>query len=163
MFIPKDVANARYQDRRHGLVGQTPTEAVLSCLEKDNIFYEFDVDSDTSELRYLFWAQPSTVIYYKLHPEVLILDCTFKTNTFNLPQLNIIAMTGMNTLVPVAQCWLPGETEEDFIWALSRLRQLQIRDEVTESCVIVSDRDIVCLNALNAVFLVSRHCFAAGI
>lgn len=151
-MIPKDIANARYTARRRDLASQTPMEAVLSRLTEAGFFHEYDLHGDTKELRYLFWAQPTMAKYYKLHPEVLILDCTYKTNSFNLPLLNIIAMSGMNTVVPVAQCWLPGEKEEDFIWALSRLRELQRRDAIDEPNVIVTDRDLACMNALDVVF-----------
>lgn len=52
------------------------------------------------------------------------MDCTYKTNVYDLPLLNVIAMTTFNTVLPVAQCWLTGETEEDFIWAFEQLLKL---------------------------------------
>ncbi|ETI42972.1 hypothetical protein F441_11948 [Phytophthora nicotianae CJ01A1] len=53
---------------------------------------------------------------------VLVIDCTYKTNRFNMPLLNAIILTGMNTILPFAQVWLPGEAEPDFEWAFVQLK-----------------------------------------
>ncbi|ETK83010.1 hypothetical protein L915_11696 [Phytophthora nicotianae] len=54
---------------------------------------------------------------------VLVIDCTYKTNRFNMPLLNAIILTGMNTILPFAQVWLPGEAEPDFENCVPQLRQ----------------------------------------
>jgi hypothetical protein len=82
----------------------------------------------------------------------LIFDCTYKTNQFDLPLLNVIAMTGFNTVLPVAQCWLPGETEQDFVWALHQLMKLMETASVPPPSVLITDRDLACMNAIGRVF-----------
>jgi hypothetical protein len=62
--------------------------------------------------------------------DLLILDCTYKTNRFQMPLLNAIILTGMNTVLPFAQVWLPGESEPDFTRALSQLKTLMIKNDI---------------------------------
>jgi hypothetical protein len=84
--------------------------------------------------------------------DLLILDCTYKTNRFQMPLLNAIILTGMNTVLPFAQVWLPGESEPDFTRALSQLKTLMIKNDIPLPRVIGTDRDLACTNAPEAVF-----------
>lgn len=83
---------------------------------------------------------------------LLVMDCTYKTNKYRLPLLNIVAVTGFNTVLPVAQCWLPGETEENYVRALNMLRLFMIEKDVDLPGVILTDRDLACMNAVDRVF-----------
>ncbi|ETL36392.1 hypothetical protein L914_11529, partial [Phytophthora nicotianae] len=79
-------------------------------------------DPETNRLRYLVWARPKTTAMARDFMAVLVIDCTYKTNRFNMPLLNAIILTGMNTILPFAQVWLPGEAEPDFEWAFVQLK-----------------------------------------
>jgi hypothetical protein len=61
-------------------------------------------------------------------------------------------MTGMNTVVPVAQCFLSGQTEDDFLWFLQALRAMMENNQIDQPCVIHSDRELAILNSLWRVF-----------
>lgn len=102
-------------------------------------------------MRYLFWAHPGTAVLYRRHHDILVVDCTYKTNKFKIPLFNIIAVTGFNTVLPVAQCWLSGEKEEDCVWALNMLRLFLIEKDVELSGVVLSDREQACMNAVARV------------
>ncbi|KUF76678.1 hypothetical protein AM588_10000020 [Phytophthora nicotianae] len=106
-------------ERRAALRGDTPTEFLLKQLETNGFFYKVDVNPDNSRLRSMFWSHPDIQDIYGWNSDVLILDCTYKTNSFDLPLLNIISMTNTNNVLPIAQCWRPGEKEENFVWALN--------------------------------------------
>lgn len=152
MALPKDIANARYKTRVSALTSHTAMESLLTRLEEQRFFYRFEQDPETSRLRYLIWAHPGMLTFYRAHPDVLIMNCTFKTNCYNLPLLNIIAKSAMNTVIPVAQCWLHGECQGDFAWAFERLREMLSENGVTMPRVIITDRDLACLNALACAF-----------
>jgi hypothetical protein len=104
------------------------------------------------ELRHLFWTHPATSQLYHLHPDVLVMDCTYKTNKYKLPLLNIVTVTGFNKVLPVAQYWLPGGTEADFVLAQKTLWQLMIEKDIAPPGVIVTDRDLAFMNAVDRVF-----------
>jgi len=152
MTLPKDIANARYKTRINALATHTAIESLLARLTEQQFFFRFEHDPETSRLRYLIWAHPGMLTFYRAHPDVLIMDCTYKTNCYNLPLLNIIAMSAMNTVIPVAQCWLPGECQGDYSWAFGRLHELLTEYGIALPQVIITDRDLACLNALACSF-----------
>lgn len=151
-IIAKDISNRKGAERRERLSNDTPTESLLKRLSANGFFYKVEVNPDTSRLRYLFWSHPGIKKFYTWNSHVLILDCTYKTNVYDLPLLNIIAMTNMNTVLPIAQCWLPGEKEEDFVWALDQLKCMMESYGISEPSIILTDRALACMNALDVKF-----------
>lgn len=112
-------------------------------------FYKIEVNPDTSRLRYLFWFHPGILQFW--NSNVLIIAYTYKNNLYDLPLLNVIAMTNMNTVLPIAQSWLPGE-KEDFIWAIQQLQAMMESYEIAWPSVILTDRDLACMNAIGGLF-----------
>jgi hypothetical protein len=97
-------------------------------------------------------AHPRTLQSYREWPDVLIADCTYKTNKYRLPLFNMVVVTGLNTVLPVAQCWMPGEAEPNFAWAFATLKELQARHNIRPPNSIVTDRDQACMNASESAF-----------
>ncbi len=69
----------------------------------------------------------------------LLLDCTYRINRYKMPLLNIVGCTGMNTTIQLALVFLCSETENDYIWALTGLREM-LR-EGPFPIVMVTDRE----------------------
>ncbi|KAK1935419.1 PKS-NRPS hybrid synthetase [Phytophthora citrophthora] len=80
------------------------------------------------------------------------MDYTYKTNTYDLPLLNIGVMTNMNMVLQVAQWFLPGEKEEDFIWYLQQLKEMIEKCEISMPSNILTVRDQACMNALDQMY-----------
>lgn len=83
-------------------------------------------------------------------PDVIMMDCTCRTNRFNMPLLNIVGVTGMNTTIHIAQVFIRGEKECDYTWAATQLKAFMIRYEIEFPQVIFTDRDLTLLNALES-------------
>lgn len=64
----------------------------------------------------------------------------------------MVILTAFNNILPVAQCRLPVETEEDYVWAFNMLRLLMVERDIGLPSVIVTDRDLPCMNAVDNVF-----------
>jgi hypothetical protein len=60
--------------------------------------------------------------------DVLLLDCTYKTSRFNIPLLNICAITSNNMVIQVGLAFLSGEKESDYNWAIDYLRDIIARE-----------------------------------
>ncbi|ETL33762.1 hypothetical protein L916_13863 [Phytophthora nicotianae] len=119
LVLPSDIANTKKASRLDLLATQTNTEALFSLLEKYKFHYTYKVDDSSNRLQYLLWAHPTTTKLAKQFMDILVLDCTYKTNKYGMPLLNVIVLIGMNTILPIAQIWLPGESEPDLLWALN--------------------------------------------
>jgi len=53
-----------------------------------------------------------------LYFDVLIIDTTHKTNRFNLPLLDIIAVNNLGKSVTIFIALLENQKKESFVWAL---------------------------------------------
>jgi hypothetical protein len=62
---------------------------------------------------------------------VIMMDCTYRTNRFNIPPLNIDGVTGMNTTIHIAQVLIEGETAPDYEWALRKLADLMTANSIS--------------------------------
>jgi hypothetical protein len=100
----------------------------------------------------MFIAHPKSIQLFKRFNDVLILDCTYKTNRYNKPVLNIVGVTGSNKTIQVALCLVDGESEDEFIWALQQLKALLAEYEVPEPKLFLTDRQESCIKALWFVF-----------
>jgi len=150
--IPQDIANMRNTARRRELSAQTVMEALFARLEEDGFYYRWESDPETQRLLYMFWAHPRTLELFRRHPEIIGMDCTYKTNKYKLPLLNVIVLTGFNTVLPVAQCWLPREREEDYLWAMNTLRAFLVEMDVAIPGLLLTDRELAAMNANDTVF-----------
>jgi transposase-like protein len=88
---------------------------------------------------------------------VLLLDCTYKTNRFCMPLLNICAVTGNRKTVQVALCFLSGEKEADYDWAMAHFRKLIEDNNISEPVSVVTDRELALMNSLDLQFPKSNH------
>lgn len=78
-----------------------------------------DVNPMTKKLEQLFFAHPNAIELRELHPDIILMDCTYKTNRFRMPLLNICAVTGNKKTIQIVLCFLSGEKDVSYEWALS--------------------------------------------
>ena len=52
------------------------------------------------------------------------MDCTYKTNRFHMPLLDILGSTSLNRIFFAAFIFLSGKTEEDYLHALKILQEV---------------------------------------
>jgi hypothetical protein len=111
----------------------------------------------TQRLERLFFAHPEATKLLKEHPDILLLDCTYKTNRFCMPLLNICAVTGNRKTVQVALCFLSREKKEDYDWAIVQFQTLMKDYGIPEPVSIVTDRELALMNTLDNIFKQSSH------
>jgi len=78
------------------------------------------------------------------------MDNAYKTNKYRLYFLEIVGVTSTGLTFLAAFVLLSSECEINFIWALKSLRGLFLRANVFPE-VIVSDRNLALMNAINFV------------
>ena len=85
------------------------------------------------------------------------MDCTYKTNRFNMPLLNIRGVTGNDKTPQFSLCFLSGEKEEDYLCALTQLRQCMVGHDVQEPKCIITDRELALITIIDDLFVHSDH------
>jgi hypothetical protein len=96
-----------------------------------------------------------SVRYLNENPDIIILDCTYKTNKFGMPMLDILGVDGLDQGFTVGVCFMDKESEFDYLWAITHLRSL-FREGIWPS-VIATDCDEALMSAIESTFP-AAHC-----
>jgi hypothetical protein len=100
----------------------------------------------------VLFAHPESLAYLQAYPDLLFLDCTYKTNKYGMPLLDMIGVDACQRSFCIAFAFLSGETDQDYLWALDRLRSLYELCHTRLPSVILTDRDKACMNAAEICF-----------
>ena len=77
----QDIRNIKSRFRKENLNSMSPTEALLLCLKNNSFFYRYSVD-EGNHLHQLFLAHPKSISLFKDFHDIIMLDCTYKTNRY---------------------------------------------------------------------------------
>jgi hypothetical protein len=110
------------------------------------------INKITQRLEQLFFAYPDAIQLLKKHPYVLLLDCTYKTNRFRMPLLNICVVTGNRKTVQVGLCFLSSKKKADYNWAIAQFTELIRIHDIEELLLLVTDRELALINILDQIF-----------
>lgn len=146
----KQIYNLKQRVRREEMEGRSIMEQLLTFLNEESYIYFQRVDESTNVLNDLFFANKRAVGMLRLFHFVLIMDCTYKTNRYRMPLLQIIGCvpTGKNFAIGFA--FLNGESKESFEWALECVKTLFDPDKMPK--VIVTDREFALIHAIDYIF-----------
>jgi hypothetical protein len=97
-----------------------------------------------------FIADIRSVRYLNQHPDILLLDCTYKTNRFDIPLLHILGVDHYGNSFTVALCWLNQEDEANYDEAIQYLIKL-FQPEIWPS-VITTDYEVALIKASDKYF-----------
>ena len=103
--------------RRQKLQTSTPIEALFERLEEEEFFFRYIV-SNEGDLDLILIVPPQSIALLRESLDILLFDCTFKTNRYHQPLLNIAGVTGSNTTIQAGIVMLSRETTEVYTWAL---------------------------------------------
>ena len=151
----RDIYNERSKMRKEMLQGKTPVQALLQELEhyiditdKPDSKYYYRVTKDAQDhLHTLFFAHPKSIELLRSNYDVLLLDCTYKTNKFRMPLLHISGITCLETSFEIAYCFLPNEQEPSYQLAIKSLFGLYQELQVMPS-IVITDKEQALKNAL---------------
>jgi len=151
LFVDHDIYNERQRAVTSQLDGMSRMEFLLKELEEGDYTFAVTTD-DRSRITNLFFAYGPAVEIYKDNFDVLLLDCTYKTNKFNMPLLNVVGISGNNKTIHVAQVFLRTEKKENYEWALAQIHKMMQDNNIDPPQVFFTDREEALLNALEQVF-----------
>ncbi|CAN6718572.1 unnamed protein product [Malus baccata var. baccata] len=102
---------------------------VKEKLGEGGFTYNIEYDHE-SHLTHLIFAHPLTIELTKSYPYVFVMDCTYKTNKYKMPLLDIIGVSSFNT--SFYSCFILGVDNHPM--------------------VIITDRELALMNAIRIVF-----------
>ena len=111
----QDIYNECVKIQKEMLQGKIPVQALLQELEhyiditEDSKYYYRVMKDAQNCLHTLFFAHPRLIELLCSNYDVLLLNCTYKTNKFHMPLLHINGITCLGTSFEIAYCFLPNE------------------------------------------------------
>ncbi|XP_058180186.1 uncharacterized protein LOC131298728 [Rhododendron vialii] len=131
--------------KNDNLAGRTMIQALFEELcQGDFTFYV--AHDQNGRLTHLFFAHPSSIALTRSYTTVFVMDCTYKTNRYKMPLLDIIGVSSFNSSFYSCFVFLAKEGEEDYVWALQMFRR--ILGPACYPTVIVFDRELALMNAI---------------
>nr|CAG8652006.1 14323_t:CDS:1 [Entrophospora candida] len=154
MATSRTIYNTLHSIREERLDGRTPIQALFDKLQESD--FEFDYQRDhQNHITHLFFAHRISIALTRTYPVVLLLDCTYKTNRYRMPLLNVVGMTSFNTTFFSCFAFLKDEKEADYEWALTCISK--IFNGMSHPKVIVTDRELALMNAIGRIFPGAHH------
>lgn len=93
----RDIYNEQQKARHQNQNGMSKTMCLLSKLSDDTQYFsDYLLDAD-NHLSALFFAFIPNVEIFKMNHDILVMDCTYRTNRFKMSLLNIVGVSRMNS------------------------------------------------------------------
>ena len=118
---PRDIYNEFARIRAEDLAGKTPTEALFDLLqgtEENPSKWQCGarINTKTRRVLQLFFAYKPAINLMHAYPDVLMADCTYKTNMFSMPLLHFLGASPLGHF-STGFCFMPDETYSSYKWA----------------------------------------------
>ncbi|KAK9749122.1 hypothetical protein RND81_02G103800 [Saponaria officinalis] len=152
--VARIVYNAKIKIRNEKLDGKSMIQALFEEFGRAKFLYNYKCD-ENGHLTHLFLAHPKSVMLSKIYRKVYVLDCTYKTNMYKMPLLDVIGISSTNKSFYSCFVFLKKEKYEDYVWALEMFKEMI--GPTFQPLVIVSDRDMALKKAILVVFPQSIH------
>ncbi|XP_021734824.1 protein FAR1-RELATED SEQUENCE 5-like [Chenopodium quinoa] len=119
LITVKHIYNARQKFKTESLGGRSVMQQLMKLIVDNGYIQWHREEVGTDVVRDIFFAHPNVISMLRLFHYVLIVDCTYKTNKYKMPFLEIVGMvpTGKNFAIGFA--WLKDEQRGSYEWALS--------------------------------------------
>ncbi|XP_028077088.1 uncharacterized protein LOC114279098 [Camellia sinensis] len=151
----KTIYNVRHRNRVVQRAERSQMQHLLGELAKYNYIERHRFEESTMTVTYLFWAHPTSVDLFRSFPRILIMDCTYKTNRYRIPLLEIVGVTSTEMTFSVAFAYLQYERVDNYAWVLATLRD--VMDGFVVPTIIVTNRELALMNAIQKIFSSGRH------
>ena len=125
----RDIYTVLNNSKKEFLNGRTNMEALVEIISTEE--FVSDIKLDGLSTVGVFFAHKHSVDFAQRFPTVFIMDCTYKTNKFGMPLLNIVGITSTFETCNVGFAFLAEETKISYEWALSQFK----KNSATSPCV----------------------------
>ncbi|GJZ57347.1 protein FAR1-related sequence 5 [Tanacetum coccineum] len=140
--------------RKDDLGNRSLVGALLEELEKGGFSHDVDHDLEGCITR-LFIIHPLSLKLARIFSNVFVMDCTYKTNKYKMPFLDIIGVSCFNTSFYSGFVFLKKEDKDSYVWALKVFKKFL--GHASQPAVIISDRELALMNGINDVSTSDFH------
>nr|XP_043621863.1 protein FAR1-RELATED SEQUENCE 5-like [Erigeron canadensis] len=147
--VSRTIYNLKAKIRKDNLRNKSMVSSLFEELEKSGFSYDI-LRNSKGHITNLFIAHPLSVKLAKVFPNIFVMDCTYKTNKYDMTFLDIIGVSCFNTSFYSGFAFLEKEDEESYIWVLSAFRK--ILGQEIYPFLIMSNMDVALMKAIKHAF-----------
>jgi hypothetical protein len=112
---PMQIMAALQKEDPDTLVSATDIRSERKADDLSTPEWAFAVKRDAdNRVHSLFFAHQKQIELLLANPDVLLMDCTYRTNRYKLPLLHILGCTNLQTFFSAGFCFLWNETQIDY-------------------------------------------------
>jgi hypothetical protein len=141
----QEIYNQQSLNRRAFLAGRSPIQALVDQVQALNYVYEIKCGIN-GEVTGFFFCHRESVALARRYRTTFLMDCTYKTNRFGMPLLNIVGVTATNGTFNAGLAFLSNETQEMYTWAMQSFKRYASPD------VVVTDKEAALISTLESEF-----------
>jgi hypothetical protein len=101
---------------------------------------------------HIFFNKKSSQNIFKKNFEILIMNCTYKTNRYKMSWMIINDQTCLHITFYVTFCFMTQKMIDDYIWILKQLKVLYVKLNLNLSIVIIIDMKRDLMKAIDTIF-----------
>ncbi|KAK9698915.1 hypothetical protein RND81_08G140400 [Saponaria officinalis] len=101
-------------------------------------------------------SHPEAVKLSRAYPHVILIDSTYKTNTYKMALVEVVSVTPTGSSFLITCVLIPSESEEGYTWLLRKLMDI-LECTGTSPSVFVTDRELGLVRALRTLFPETSH------
>ncbi|RKF57175.1 hypothetical protein GcC1_191029 [Golovinomyces cichoracearum] len=146
LSIGQNMSAFRAKQKRLG--GMSPLQWLLQELQACGFNPKYETNDDNS-LTKLMYLHPQSLLLWKNNPDILLINCTYKTNRLIMPLLNNCGVTGGNKVIQLGLVFLFGGKESDYDWVLVHLKEIMAIEGISFPISIVTDRGLALMKSLD--------------
>jgi hypothetical protein len=114
--MAKEIYNEPITSRAEELRGRGPIKALVELISCSNYFDKVQLVEGVVDC--VFFMHQSSINMCQTFDTVFLLDCTYKTNKFGMPLLNMVGITSTYATFNASFTFLHAENEEAYVWVL---------------------------------------------
>jgi len=130
--------------RAEELRGRGPIEVLVELISYSDYFSKVRLVEGVVDC--VFFMHQSLVSMCQTFNTVFLLDCTYKTNKFGMPLLNVVGIMSTYAMFNTGFAFLHAENEEVYAWVLEQFFK------VVTPKVFCTDRKLALMNGIARVF-----------
>jgi hypothetical protein len=137
--------------RREFLDGHSPIQALLIQIpEGGDWVYSWQTENNV--VTAVFCTHKSALELLRRYHYVLFMDCTYKTNRYGMPLMDIVGVTPINKTFFVGFGFVKDETESSYTFLLKTLQDIYRQLSLPDPRTFLIDKDQALINNIKIVF-----------
>ena len=147
-FRPKDIYNDRQHIRQTTLQGLTATQRWIAILEEQG--FHHTVQYVENKVKAVFWTYPWCITMWKMFPQVLGMDNTYKTNRFKMYLFQVSGITDQKSAANFTFGLTDTEKEVGYDWLCGQIDSLRGQLGIPTPDVVITDKEMALKNSLQS-------------